>query len=89
MVAGRAPGHDFCICCWKVISMNSAGRLIATNVESRNPSHGWMELAVDWYLFHRSHGDFARLWNSLGDEAEVWLVAEDAGVNLFLDVRNN
>src|SRR3569833_302356 len=37
--------YDFCICCWKVISMNSAGRLTATNTVMRMmPS--WMSSGV-------------------------------------------
>jgi len=69
--------------------MESAGRLIATNIQSSNPSRGWMESAVDWYLFHRSPEDLTRLLPVSADADEVSLVAEASGVNIFLDIRNN
>ncbi|HXT10246.1 MAG TPA: class I SAM-dependent methyltransferase [Candidatus Angelobacter sp.] len=63
------------------------GLLLATNVASHNPSRGWMELAVDWHLFHRNADEVAKLAPEQAPADAVRVIAEPSGVNIFVEIR--
>lgn len=63
------------------------GLLVATNVDSCNPSRLWMEHVVEWHLVYRTQDQFAKLAPD-SSQPELRAVKTDAtGVNIFLEVR--
>ncbi|HLP76212.1 MAG TPA: class I SAM-dependent methyltransferase [Candidatus Paceibacterota bacterium] len=67
------------------------GLLLATNVaddmNSSRPFRYSMEYMLDWNLIYRSGKDFAALAPEKASPDHVSVVAENAGVNVFLEVR--
>lgn len=63
------------------------GVLIATNVDSSNPSRNWMEYVVDWHLVYRDSAVLASLKPDRAPDAAYEVKAEDLGVNIFIEVR--
>lgn len=62
------------------------GLIVATNVDPSNPSRGWMELMVEWYLFYRNGKEMMRFVPA--DAAgQPKALSELSGVNVFLNVR--
>jgi hypothetical protein len=65
LVAGLAPG----------------GHAVIGNFDVANPTRPFMELILDWPLYHRSAGDLRRLFGGLGTGLAI--EREATGVNLF------
>jgi extracellular factor (EF) 3-hydroxypalmitic acid methyl ester biosynthesis protein len=63
------------------------GLVVATNVATYNPSRGWMELVVDWHLFHRDSAEVAALAPPNLPEDATHIVTDPSGVNVFLEIR--
>jgi len=63
------------------------GLLVATNVDSSNPSRNWMEYVVDWHLVYRDSAALASLKPDKAPESAYEVNAEDLGVNIFIEVR--
>jgi extracellular factor (EF) 3-hydroxypalmitic acid methyl ester biosynthesis protein len=63
------------------------GLLVATNVNSANPSRHWMEYVVEWHLVYRDPRLFATLVPDRAPAGSWNIRTEATGVNLFLEVR--
>jgi len=63
------------------------GLVLATNVDTSNPSRNWMEYVVDWHLEYRSGKDMAALCPPRVTTDECRVESDDSGVNVFLKVR--
>jgi len=63
------------------------GLLLVTNVDSNNPSQGWMEYVVDWHLFHRDAREMRGLAPAEVSDDAVRILAEPTGLNTILEVR--
>jgi extracellular factor (EF) 3-hydroxypalmitic acid methyl ester biosynthesis protein len=63
------------------------GLVLATNVDSSNPSRNWMEYVVDWHLEYRSGKEMAALCPPRATADECRVESDDSGVNVFLKVR--
>ncbi|MBE7498248.1 MAG: class I SAM-dependent methyltransferase [Verrucomicrobiaceae bacterium] len=63
------------------------GLLVATNVDSSNPSRVWMEYVVDWHLVYRDKEQFAKLAPDRAPPGSAQVKADATGVNIFLEVR--
>jgi len=67
--------------------LEPGGLIVATNVDSSNPSRNGMEYLLEWHLIHR---DAAQLNNLVPDRAPLGsaLVSrEETGVNIYLEIR--
>jgi extracellular factor (EF) 3-hydroxypalmitic acid methyl ester biosynthesis protein len=63
------------------------GLLVATNVDSSNPSRNWMEHVVDWHLVYRNQEGFLKLAPDKASPSDCKVSADVTGVNIFLEVR--
>ncbi len=63
------------------------GLLVATNVDSSNPSRNWMEYVVDWHLVYRDAETLASLKPDRAPASAYAVESEDLGVNIFIEVR--
>lgn len=63
------------------------GLLIATNVDSSNPSRNWMEYVVDWHLVYRDANVLTSLKPDKAAADAYEIEAEPLGVNIFIKVR--
>ena len=67
------------------------GLLLATNasdaLNSSRPFRFSMEYLLDWYLIYRDKARFAAAVPDSADADKVAVIAENTGVNLFLEVR--
>jgi extracellular factor (EF) 3-hydroxypalmitic acid methyl ester biosynthesis protein len=63
------------------------GLLMVTNVDSNNPSQGWMEYVVDWHLFYRNVKEMRSLAPSHVTEDCIHILAEPTGLNTILELR--
>ncbi len=63
------------------------GLLVATNVDSSNPSRTWMEYVVEWHLVYRDSAQFAKLAPEQAPPGNVSVKADPTGVNIYLEVR--
>ncbi|HSI63236.1 MAG TPA: class I SAM-dependent methyltransferase [Candidatus Saccharimonadia bacterium] len=63
------------------------GLLVATNVDSSNPSRLWMEYVVEWHLVYRTKQQFQRLAPESAPPGSCTVSADSTGVNIFLEVR--
>ncbi len=63
------------------------GLVVATNVDSSNPSRGWMEYAVDWHLSYRNSRQMGAFCPRRASPEFCAVKAEPSGVNIFLEVR--
>lgn len=68
-------------------SLAPGGLLIATNVESSNPSRYVMEHLLDWHLVYRTGSELRSLTPPAADPDSVFVQCDDTGVNVFLEVR--
>jgi extracellular factor (EF) 3-hydroxypalmitic acid methyl ester biosynthesis protein len=65
--------------------LNPGGELVVGNFAPENPSRGYMELAGDWHLIHRSPSDLCRLaLNSGVPFRNLRIDHEPLRINLFL-----
>lgn len=67
--------------------LNPGGLLLATNVDSYNPSRNWMELAVDWHLIYRNAHEMQELLPKEAPLDGCRVFSEASGVNVFLEAR--
>lgn len=63
------------------------GLLLITNVDTHNPSLGWMEYVVDWHLYHRDPQEVARFAPKQAPIEATRVLAEDSGLNIILEIR--
>lgn len=63
------------------------GTLIIGNMTPINPSRWAMEHMAEWYLIYRNQDELMALLDKLPDDAEVDVLREPLGVNLFLKIR--
>lgn len=63
------------------------GLLIATNVDSSNPSRNWMEYVLEWHLVYRDKDGFTKIAPDKAPMEAVNVKADQTGVNIFLEVR--
>ncbi|MCL5099382.1 MAG: class I SAM-dependent methyltransferase [Candidatus Omnitrophica bacterium] len=63
------------------------GLLVATNVDSSNPSRNWMEYVVEWHLVYRDKKLLTSLIPESATPDMVTIKAEALGVNIFVEVR--
>jgi len=69
-------------------ALEPGGLLAVGNVAINNPSRGFMEFCLEWFLHHRSEKDLVRLAQGLTPEPRhVDIDSEPSGVNLFLLIR--
>ena len=62
------------------------GLLVATNVDSSNPSRNWMEYVVEWHLVYRDR----KILETLKPDSappEVQIKHDVTGVNIYIEVR--
>ena len=64
-----------------VDALAPGGNAVIGNFDVANPTRPFMELILDWPLYHRSAGDLRRLFGDLG--GTMTIEREAAGVNLF------
>ncbi|QIF01569.1 class I SAM-dependent methyltransferase [Roseimicrobium sp. ORNL1] len=63
------------------------GLLVATNVDTSNPSRLWMEYVVEWHLVYRNKQQFLRLAPESAPPGSCSVSSDTTGVNIFLEVR--
>ena len=63
------------------------GRVIVTNVSDKNPCIGWMEYLLEWHLVYRNKEEMMNLIPSTSNPEESRIVADETGVNLFLEIE--
>lgn len=63
------------------------GLLLVTNVEAANPSRNWMEYVTEWHLVYRDRDELRALAPDAAPPECCSVLAEDLGVNIFLEVR--
>ncbi len=63
------------------------GLLLVTNVEADNPSRNWMEYVTEWHLVYRNREELLALAPDAAPRENCAVLAEDVGVNIFLEVR--
>ncbi|HWF18160.1 MAG TPA: class I SAM-dependent methyltransferase [Verrucomicrobiae bacterium] len=63
------------------------GLLVATNVDSANPSVNWMGYVMDWHLIYRNGDQMGRIMPRQASPEECVIHCEPTGVNTFIEVR--
>ena len=63
------------------------GLLMVTNVEAGNPSRNWMEYVTEWHLVYRNCEELLALAPNEAPREACQVLAEDSGVNIFLEIR--
>ena len=65
------------------------GEIIIGNFAVGNPSEGYMELFLDWYLYHRSPEQLVKLAQAAGiaNINQIIIDQEEVGVNLFMRIK--
>ena len=68
--------------------LKPGGEMVIGNFSPRNPSRGYMELILGWYLYHRTEQDLIDLAKkACGDRIKkVRVGAEPEGTNLFVHI---
>ena len=64
-----------------VDALAPGGHAVIGNFDVANPTRPFMELILNWPLYHRSADDLRRLFDGLG--SGVGIEREATGVNLF------
>jgi SAM-dependent methyltransferase len=68
--------------------LNKGGMLVIGNFSDTNPNRPFMEVAMNWHLYHRSASDLERLAREAGaGHHDLWVGSEKEGVNLFLHIK--
>jgi extracellular factor (EF) 3-hydroxypalmitic acid methyl ester biosynthesis protein len=62
------------------------GLVISTNVHVNNPSRGWMEYMVDWFLEYRDAAQMKALIPDLAPLDQTRIFIEPSGVNVFTEI---
>jgi extracellular factor (EF) 3-hydroxypalmitic acid methyl ester biosynthesis protein len=65
------------------------GLLVATNVDTSNPSRHTMEQVLDWHLIYRNHQQLMALVPDLGPDGSYCIKADPTGCNVLLEVRRS
>jgi extracellular factor (EF) 3-hydroxypalmitic acid methyl ester biosynthesis protein len=67
--------------------VSPGGLVLVSNVDACNPSRGWMECMVDWYLVYRDAGQMRELIPEgiAGDSVRIF--SEPSSVNIFAEIR--
>jgi SAM-dependent methyltransferase len=69
-------------------ALHDDGELVIGNFSPRNPTRDYMEVLLDWHLYHRTADELIELATSCGiAEENVRVGSEPEGVNLFLHVK--
>ncbi|MFM2294254.1 MAG: hypothetical protein RLZZ350_667 [Verrucomicrobiota bacterium] len=63
------------------------GLLVATNVEPSNPMRQGMGHLLDWHLVYRTGAQLKALSPAAATEENIRVIADETGVNVFLEVR--
>jgi extracellular factor (EF) 3-hydroxypalmitic acid methyl ester biosynthesis protein len=63
------------------------GLVLVSNVDASNPSQGWMECVVDWYLVYRNAAQMYDLIPKGIARDSVHVFAEPSSVNIFAEIR--
>ena len=63
------------------------GVVLVSNVDACNPSRGWMECMVDWYLVYRDARGMHELIPREIDKDSVRIFSEVSSVNIFAEIR--
>ncbi len=63
------------------------GLVLVSNVDASNPSRGWMECMVEWFLIYRDTGKMHEIIPAgIGPDA-VHVFSEPSSVNIFAEIR--
>jgi extracellular factor (EF) 3-hydroxypalmitic acid methyl ester biosynthesis protein len=63
------------------------GIVVATNVDSSNPSRNWMEYVVEWHLVYRDSRQLRGLAPEQSAPGAFQVISDQTGVNIFIEVR--
>lgn len=63
------------------------GLVLSTNVHVNNPSRGWMEYMVDWYLEYRDAAQMKAIIPKLAPMDQTRVFIEPSGVNVFTEIK--
>jgi extracellular factor (EF) 3-hydroxypalmitic acid methyl ester biosynthesis protein len=63
------------------------GLVLVSNVDACNPSRGWMECMVDWYLVYRDAQGMRELIPTEINRDSVRIFSEPSSVNIFAEIR--
>jgi extracellular factor (EF) 3-hydroxypalmitic acid methyl ester biosynthesis protein len=63
------------------------GLVLVSNVDASNPSRGWMECMVDWYLVYRDAAQMRQLMPEGIAPDSVRVFSEVSSVNIFAEIR--
>jgi extracellular factor (EF) 3-hydroxypalmitic acid methyl ester biosynthesis protein len=67
--------------------LEPGGLLVATNVDTSNPSRHGMEYLLEWHLIHRDSRQLTNLAPDRACPSAVRIKAEETGVNIYIEVR--
>jgi extracellular factor (EF) 3-hydroxypalmitic acid methyl ester biosynthesis protein len=67
--------------------LEPGGLLVATNVESSNPSRNGMEYLLEWHLIYRTPLQLQGLIPDRAPPRSFILKTDDTGINVFIEVR--
>lgn len=63
------------------------GMVLVSNVDACNPSRGWMECMVDWYLVYRDANQMEGIIPDVIEKDLVRIYSEPSSVNIFAEIR--
>lgn len=63
------------------------GLVLVSNVDASNPSRGWMECMVDWYLVYRDAAQMREFIPARIPGDSVRVFSEASSVNIFAEIR--
>ena len=67
--------------------LNPGGLLVIGNFASHTQGQNLMEQLMEWFLIYRTSDDVLALRPEQADAGICFIRAEDAGANIFLEVR--
>jgi extracellular factor (EF) 3-hydroxypalmitic acid methyl ester biosynthesis protein len=65
------------------------GLLVATNVDTSNPSRQTMEQVLEWHLIYRNRAQLMGLAPDLATDGSYCIKSDPTGCNVLLEVRRN
>jgi extracellular factor (EF) 3-hydroxypalmitic acid methyl ester biosynthesis protein len=63
------------------------GLVLITNVDACNPSRGWMECVVDWFLVYRDANKMREIMPTKITGDTIRIFSEPSSVNIFAEIR--
>lgn len=103
VVNGSDKKHDFVYCtglfdylsqrtCKQLMNifwewLAPGGLLLVCNVDTSNPSRGWMEYVLDWNLIYRNSQEMTAMSPDKAPADAARIISESSGVNIFLEIR--